>query len=113
MNPFPPTNVGSTSAAQTATLSNGTKSAITISGISIGGANPSDFRRSPPTPAERALAASASCAVSVVFKPTATGARSATLSFADTASGSPQTVSLSGSNPGAFQILPINPTLCM
>lgn len=107
---FPNTSVGSTSAAQTATLTNGTKSSVTISSVSITGANPGDFIISAKT-CGTSLAASASCTASVAFKPTASGARNATLSFADSASNSPQTVSLSGSNPGVFQIVPMNPVV--
>jgi hypothetical protein len=47
----------------------------------------------------------------VVFKPTASGSRTATLSFADSGSGSPQTVTLSGAGPSAFQIEPIAPVV--
>jgi len=101
-------SAGSTSAAQMTTLSNGTKSSITINSITLGGANSGDFAISNKT-CGSSLGASASCTVSVVFKPTASGGRSAVLSFSDTASNSPQTVSLSGSNPGAFQIVPMNP----
>jgi Abnormal spindle-like microcephaly-assoc'd, ASPM-SPD-2-Hydin/Glycosyl hydrolases family 39 len=108
---FPSTAVGSTSGSQTATLSNGTKSAITISSVGIGGANPGDFILSAKT-CGSSLAASASCSATVAFKPTAAGTRTATLSFAGS---SPQTVALSGtggtSNPGAFQIRPTNPTV--
>ena len=42
------------------------------------------------------LAAKAKCTISVVFKPTAKGARTGTLTVADSASGSPQTASLTG-----------------
>lgn len=42
------------------------------------------------------LAAGAACSVSVVFAPNSAGAKSASLSFADDASGSPQTVPLTG-----------------
>jgi hypothetical protein len=38
----------------------------------------------------------AHCAISVTFKPTAAGTRTGTLSVSDTATGSPQTVNLSG-----------------
>jgi hypothetical protein len=41
--------------------------------------------------------ADSSCEVGVTFKPTATGARNATLSILDTAAGSPHPVALSGS----------------
>ena len=42
------------------------------------------------------VAPGASCAVSVTFTPTATGARTGSLSFVDDASGSPHTVTLNG-----------------
>src|SRR5207249_5545658 len=42
-------------------------------------------------------AAGTSCTISVTFKPTATGSRSAGVAVTDNASGSPQTAALSGS----------------
>ena len=56
------------------------------------------------------MAAGASCAISVVFTPTATGTRTGTLSVTDDASGSPQTVSLSGTGGtgGGGGPIPIN-----
>ena len=107
---FASTAVGSTSAAQSATLTNGTSSSITISSVTVGGTNAGDFAISSKT-CGTSLAASASCSASVVFKPTASGTRTATLSFADSGSGSPQNVALSGSGPAAFQIEPTNPTV--
>lgn len=105
-------NVGSTSSAQAATLSNSTSSSITISSVAIGGANAGDFAISSKS-CGSSLAASASCTASVVFKPTATGTRSATLSFTDSGSGSPHTVALSGgsTSAGAFEIEPTSPTV--
>ena len=47
------------------------------------------------------VAAGASCGVSVTFTPTATGARTGTLSFVDDASGSPQAVTLNGTGQAA------------
>ena len=105
---FPSTAVGATSTAQTATLTNGTKASVTISSIAIGGANAGDFAISSKT-CGTSLAASAACSASVVFKPTASGTRTATLSFADSGTGSPQTVALSGSGPSAFEIEPTTP----
>jgi len=96
---FGSTAVGSSSSAQTATLSNGTSSSITIGSVSISGTNAGDFSIASQT-CGTSLAASASCTASIVFKPTATGTRTATLSFADSASNSPQTVSLSGTGGG-------------
>jgi len=42
------------------------------------------------------IAAGAKCVVTLVFEPAASGARAATLSITDSATGSPQSVALSG-----------------
>jgi hypothetical protein len=87
--------VGSSSSAQTVTLTNTGQAAVNLSAISIGGANPLDFSQS--NTCGLTLGASASCTISVTFKPTVLSARSAALSIADNAGGNPQIVSLSGS----------------
>lgn len=97
---FGSTSIGSSSATETATLSNGTSSAITIGGVSISGANAGDFSIASKT-CGTSLGASASCTASIVFKPTASGTRSATLSFTDSATNSPQAIALSGTGGGA------------
>jgi uncharacterized repeat protein (TIGR01451 family) len=86
--------VGTTSAAQTVTLTNTGDVALVISGITLTGTNVADFAQTNTCPAS--LAASANCAISVTFDPAAAGARSAALSIADNAAGSPQTVPLAG-----------------
>jgi sugar lactone lactonase YvrE len=83
-----------TSASQTVTLSNPGGSAANISSIWLAGPASSDFRIT--TTCGSVLAVGASCGVSVSFAPTASGARSATLTFADSVAGSPQTVALNG-----------------
>src|SRR6201998_2380356 len=106
---FSSTTVGSSSAAQTATLSNGLSSSITISSAAISGTNDSDYSIASKTCAAR-LASSASCTASIVFKPTAAGARTALLSFTDSATNSPQSVSLTGTGSTAtFYIAPLSP----
>ncbi len=97
---FGSTSVGSSSAAETVTLSNGTSSAITIGGVSISGTNAGDFSIASKT-CGTSLGASASCTASIVFKPTASGTRTATLSFTDSATNSPQALALSGTGGGA------------
>lgn len=86
---------GSSSTAQTISVKNTGTGALSISGISIGGANSSDFAET--NTCGTTVAAGSNCQVNVTFTPSATGARMATLSISDTAAGSPQTVSLSGS----------------
>src|ERR1019366_6066909 len=90
-------SIGSSSVAQSATLSNGLTSAVTISSIAISGTNAGDFSIASQT-CGTSLAASANCTASIVFKPTAAGTRTATLSFADSATNSPQTVALAGTD---------------
>ncbi len=84
-----------TSAAKKATLTNNESTAITLSGETITGTNASAFTISAKT-CGTSLAAHTSCTISVTFTPAATGAMTATLSVADSATNSPQTVSLTG-----------------
>jgi len=96
----PPTftaTVGTTSAAQSATLTNSGNAALDISGITITGTNPTDFAISTGSNAcGTALAAGANCLIYVTFTPASVATISATLSVTDNAASSPQTVSLSG-----------------
>ncbi len=85
---------GTSSAAKIVTVKNTGTASLTVSGIAITGADPGDFAKT--TTCGASLAAGATCTISVTFKPTATGARSATLGITDNASGSPQGVALSG-----------------
>lgn len=82
--------VGSTSAAQAVTVTNSGTAALTISSIAASG----DFAQT--NTCGSSVAAGANCAIAVTFKPTAAGSRSGTLTITDNASGSPQTVALSG-----------------
>ncbi len=91
---FASQSVGTTSATQNITLSNSGSGTLTISALSITGANAGDFGGS--TNCSSSLAAGSSCTISIFFKPAATGTRSATLTVTDNAAGSPQSVSLTG-----------------
>ncbi len=87
---FAAQNTGSTSTAQTVTLTNGGAAALSIASIATSG----DFAET--NTCGSSVAAAASCAISVTFTPTAGGTRTGSLTITDNASGSPQTVSLSG-----------------
>jgi len=91
---FASQSVGTTSAAQTVTLSNTGTAALSITSLAITGANASDFAQT--NTCGSSVAAASSCTIGVTFTPTATGSRAASLSITDNASGSPQTVALSG-----------------
>jgi uncharacterized repeat protein (TIGR03803 family) len=94
---FGTVNVGTTSASQTATLKNVSSTAgVSISSIVISGNAGSDFAIASNT-CGSSLGPGASCAVSIWFKPSRRGARSAALTVNDNADGSPHTVNLNGS----------------
>ncbi len=86
--------VGLTSTLQTLTVTNTGSVTLSIGGISLTGANPTDF--SEVTTCGTSLAIGNSCTVVVLFTPLISGNLSASLSVADNAPGSPQSVSLSG-----------------
>jgi hypothetical protein len=92
---FVPQVVGSTNDAQTETLTNTGASVLNIAGIALSGANSSDFNLSGNT-CGATLAGGASCILSLSFKPSQLGPRSASVSITDDTGGSPQTISLSG-----------------
>jgi centrosomal CEP192-like protein/ASPM-SPD-2-Hydin domain-containing protein len=87
--------VGTTSAPKTETVSNNQKVTLTITSISITGANASDFAETGTT-CGSTLSAGAKCTVTLTFTPSAKGARNATLKLTDSAATSPQTAKLSG-----------------
>ena len=78
---FAASPVNTTTAAQTVTLTNSGNATLTISGVALSGANASDFNLTNNCGAS--LAASASCTLSVTFKPAAAGTRSATITVSD------------------------------
>ncbi len=82
--------VGSTTAAQSVTVSNPGSAAATISSIAVSG----QFTQS--GSCGSSLAAGASCTVSVKFAPTSGGSQSGTLSITNSTTTTPVTVSLSG-----------------
>lgn len=88
---YPAQAVGTTSPAKVFTLTN--KQAVALTGITI--STTGDFSVSMTT-CTASLNALSSCTISVVFTPAAVGTRTGTLSVADSAIGSPQTSSLTG-----------------
>jgi hypothetical protein len=93
---FANTLVGSTSASQTVTVtSNGTANLV-LGAVTRGGTHSGDFAVTSDNCSNQTLAPNATCAVQLTFTPGAAGARSATLSIASNAAGSPTVVNLSG-----------------
>jgi hypothetical protein len=93
---FNPQMVTTTSAAMPVTLTNMGNAALTINSIAASG----DFAQTNNCPASPntlpSTTGSNKCTINVTITPTATGARTGTLTIMDNASGSPHTVSLNG-----------------
>jgi Abnormal spindle-like microcephaly-assoc'd, ASPM-SPD-2-Hydin len=88
---FPATTVGTSSVAKVFTLTN--KQNVALTGISSG--TTGDYSISATT-CSSSLGPHSACTISVVFTPTQTGTRTGTLQVSDSAVGSPQTSSLTG-----------------
>lgn len=93
--------VGTSSKASPVTATNSSNEALTITSITVSGPNAQDFAIQSGTTcsAGMAVAAGKACTISLVFTPSAGGARNATLTITDGASNGPaatQTVALSG-----------------
>jgi len=99
--------VNTTSTAQTVTLTNSGNLPLSLSGLSVSGTNAGDFVQS--SNCISSLAAGANCAISVIFTPSAIGSRAASLTITDNASGSPQSVSFSGT--GTAAVASLSPTV--
>ena len=102
--------INTSSAAQTVTFTNTGTVPITMNSVGATG----DFANQLVSTCGSSVAVGSSCTVSVVFSPTAIGARTGILSFNDNIAGSPQTVSLSGTGTAgtatklAFVVQPSN-----
>ena len=94
-----------TSAAQTITVSNSGNAPLTISTLTLSGAQAAEFQIATGTTctAGGSVAANASCLVKVAFTPTASGARSASLAITHNATGSPSSVTLNGTGTATAQ----------
>jgi hypothetical protein len=107
---FGPQLVGTTTPAQTVTLTNNNSAAIAFSGINVTGGAPAaadtDFT-SPSNTCGTSIAAGASCTINVVFTPSVAAVESANLVITDADTSSPQTVTLSGTGTSsAFTVTP-------
>ena len=87
---------GSTSLPLSVTLTNSGNAPLTISAISLGGSNPADFSAPSSNRTAAPIPPGASCIATESFTPLVVGFRQAALLFADNAAGSPQSISLIG-----------------
>jgi hypothetical protein len=81
-------------APQTVTLTNNGTAALTITSVALGGTDPGDYILV--NDCLSTIPASGTCTFSVQFNPQTSGSRSASVQITDNATGSPQSVTLSG-----------------
>ena len=86
--------VGTTSAPQTATVTNVGYAAVNISGVTISGTDSTDFSETNNCPSS--LSVGASCTIFVTFTPVSGGSRTAAVSVSDDGSNQPQIISVMG-----------------
>jgi hypothetical protein len=96
---FATQNIGTTSTAQSVTLSNAGTAAMAISGIAATG----DFGVT--HNCGTGLGAGGFCTLGVTFKPTATGPRTGNITVASNAPGSPHSIALSGTGQGGAGVV--------
>ncbi len=97
--------VGTASAAQTLTVTNTGGFGLSITSVTLSGANAGDFSETDNCAGEE-ISAGASCAIQVTFAPTAQGTRTAAVTVAGNISGGSLTASLTGAGapPNAISI---------
>lgn len=91
---FPDTRVDLASSPQIITITNTGDGSLKIDSVQFAGTNSSDFSQTNTCGSE--LAKNASCTISIIFKPTAIGDRSAIIKIASNATESIKTANLSG-----------------
>ena len=89
--------VGTTSATQTVTVSNTGGTTVTFTSIVTSG----DFAGATLAQCPSIAVEATPCTFQISFKPTATGTRTGAITFTDNATGSPQTVTLTGTGTAA------------
>ncbi|MCH9814847.1 MAG: choice-of-anchor D domain-containing protein [Actinomycetia bacterium] len=88
--------VGEASATQAFTVTNQGTAALTVSDVSLTGANSGQFTLQQQTCTQSAVAVGSTCNATVSFDPNSQGAKTAAVSFTNNATGTPQTVALTG-----------------
>jgi hypothetical protein len=94
---FPMTTVGVMSSGLSTTITNSGNAPLQITGVTIGGANASDFRLATGnTCAAGTIAVGGSCQLQVAFQPRSAGSKSAVVTITHNASGGSTAVAVSG-----------------
>ena len=91
--------LGTTSLAQPVTVTNTAPNAVAISSIGFTGTNPNDFGQT--NTCGSSLGGNSNCTINVTFSPLSVNTRTATLTISDSAPGSPQRVTVTGTGSAA------------
>jgi len=102
--------LGTTSAAQTVTLTNTGTAVLNLAALTFGGAASAEFARSGTCQIGTNVAAGGSCSLQVTFTPAASGARNATLAISHNAAGGTSTLTLVGTGALAPAAASVTPT---
>jgi hypothetical protein len=100
--------VGLTSAQQSVTVTNSGQATLNLTGVNLTGNHSGDFARSGTCAAGAALPTGGSCEIAVVFAPSASGKRSATIAVTSDASNGTANVALTGT--GLQLVVSVSPT---
>ncbi len=93
---FGSVKIGTTSATQTVMVGNSGGANLLVSSVTLGGANPRQFRIAADTCSGATISPGGHCTLGIAFAPSKTGGKTATLTISDNAPGSPQRASLAG-----------------
>jgi hypothetical protein len=100
--------VGTDSAPQTVKITNTGSAPLFFSRMAQGGLDPLDFAETDDQCIGLSIPAGASCTLTVIFKPTATGSRTATISVNTNAPNSPQVLTFNGTGTSIAGPTPIS-----
>ena len=106
---FGAVTVGQSSNSRVVTITNTGAEPLSVNSLSVSGADSADFILTPNCSLPTVLAPNATCSVSIVFSPIATGARQASFSASDNAPGSPQSIALTGTGAAALPAVTLSP----
>jgi Abnormal spindle-like microcephaly-assoc'd, ASPM-SPD-2-Hydin len=111
--PFGNQRLATTTVQSISTLTNSGTGTLTITSVTLTGANPADFALVTPVSGTDcrtvvSLASGGTCMIAVTFTPATLGSLGATVSVVDNASGSPHTVTLTGT--GVFPATTLTPS---
>jgi len=106
---FTAQTLGTTSAAQTVTVSNTGTAVLTLAGLTLGGTASAEFTRGGTCQPGTNVAVGGTCSIQLTFTPAVAGARNATVTITHNATGGTSTVSLIGTGALAPAVASVTP----